>query len=160
MKSVNMMYDNQIILLDEVIKILHLNHFTSVIKRDLNDNELTDYLRLKCELTKFVDELSEDLIQTTTLAYILQDIDNQEYDSNNNPQYFAMSRHILTNYKEIDRDKFAFETFEWLINGRYTFSRNRVQKILKVFVDRYYNIPNKEDLKINIDSVEKILKML
>lgn len=154
------MYASQITLLDDVVKILHLNHFTSVIKRDLNDNELTDYLRLKCELTKFVDELSEDLIQTTTLAYILQDIDNQEYDSKNNPQYFAISRCILTNYKEIDHDKFMIETFEWLINGKYTFSRNRIQKILKVFVNRYYNMSNKEDLKINIDSIEKIRKML
>lgn len=124
LEEVNM-YDNQTILLDDIIKILHLNHFTDVIRKDLDDSELTNYLHLKCNIAEIVDGLSEGLIQTTTLAFVLQDIDNHEYNPNNTPQYFAMSRNILTNYKKIDCNKFAIETFTWLINGRYVFTRNR-----------------------------------
>ena len=159
MEEVNM-YNNQVILIDDIIKILHLNHFTDVIRKDLDDKELTDYLHLKCNLSEILDELSEDLIQTTTLSFVSQDIDIREYNYNNIPQYFAMSRNILTIYKKIDCNKFMTETFTWLINGKYVFARNRNQKILKVLINRYHNMSDKKELGINIESVEKIYKML
>lgn len=162
MTEVNMSdkYDNQTLLLDDNFKVLYLNHFTDAIKKDLDDNELTNYLRLKCNFAEFVNDLSEDLTQTVALAYILQDIENNEYIPSNNSQYFLISRSILTKYQNIDCGKFSLETFTLLINGQYTFLRNRNKKILKIMIDRYYNTTNKNNLGVNIASVEKIYKML